>query len=107
LTKVITVVVIGRGMQTAGLTFDTIGNLYYSADFRIYKVDVNTNKVTTVAGTGLNEYYGDNVPALSANIGGVYSLAIDKTFGNIYFTEYGYSSFVRKIESKTGHHFFL
>ena len=77
---------------------DTKGN-YYIADgfnYRIRKVDTN-GIISTIAGTGLPAYSGDNGPATSATIGFVTSLAADNA-GNVYLSDY-YNSAVRKIDT--------
>jgi uncharacterized repeat protein (TIGR01451 family) len=79
----------------AGLAVDSAGNLYFS-DFsnnRVRKVSTS-GVITTVAGTGVFGYSGDNGPATSAalNPGG---LAIDAA-GNLYIGDL-MSSHIRKV----------
>lgn len=67
--------------------FDSTGNLYFTDKYnhRIRKVDI-TGKITTFAGNGLPGYDGDGGPALEAQIGYPFGVAVapDDT---IYFTD--------------------
>jgi trimeric autotransporter adhesin len=83
-----------------GLVFDTTGNIYYSdmGTFRIRKI--NTEGVlTTIAGTGVYGYSGDNGPATAAEIGDVGYLAIDNA-NNLYIPDYQHN--VRKLNLSSG-----
>lgn len=86
--------------KPAGLCIDKAGNIYFTDAYGRYirKITANTGVITTVAGTGLGTYNGDNIPATAANIiaSGV---AIDDT-GNIYFSSLSYYR-VRKISAAT------
>jgi hypothetical protein len=82
----------------AWISFDTAGN-YYIADannFRIRKVDIATDIVTTYAGTGTLGYSGDGGPATAADIY-LGNFTCDP-FGNIYMED-GASYRVRKIDA--------
>jgi len=80
-----------------GIKFDTAGNLYIvdHSNFRIRKVDANTNIITTIAGNGSSTYTADNVAATSTGLGDPQCIAIDR-FGNIYEAE-AFSYRIRKI----------
>jgi trimeric autotransporter adhesin len=83
-----------------GLVFDADGNLYYADNgtFRIRKV--NTSGIlSTIAGTGVYGYSGDNGPATSAQIGDVCYMAFDSS-GNLNFPDDHHV--VRKINMHTG-----
>ncbi len=85
--------------QLLGPTFlclDTYGNIYISdgEHNRIRKID-SFGIISTIAGTGLSAYNGDNIQATSANIYFPRGIAIDST-GNIYFTDNGHHR-IRKI----------
>ncbi len=77
---------------------DPAGNIYISdyGNFRVRKVDVSTNIIHTIAGTGANASSGDGGPATAAEIvpGG---LALDIT-GNLYVIDIG-SATIRKINT--------
>ena len=66
---------------------DANGNLYVSdgANNRIRKID-GTGNITTIAGTGVCGYTGDNGPAAQATICGPTELALD-SIGDIYFAD--------------------
>jgi uncharacterized repeat protein (TIGR01451 family) len=84
------------------ITVDAMKNMYISdaAAAKIYKIDAVTNKITTVAGTGVfGSLDDDGMPAVSARIGMPSGLAVDTT-GNIYFVDN--NLYVRKITASTG-----
>lgn len=67
---------------------DTFGNLY-SADAqnaRIRKVDKLTGIISTIAGTGIGAFSGDNGPATLAQIWNPQDICFDK-WGNLYIAE--------------------
>jgi len=66
-----------------GLVFDAAGNLYIGEATRIRRVSPN-GLISTFAGGG--DGTGEDVPALSAEVGPAVSLAFD-TAGNLYFVE--------------------
>ena len=80
------------------ITLDYKGNLYIADgyNYRIREVDLD-GTITTIAGTGLFGYTGDNGPASIASIGLVTGLAAD-TGGNLYLADYG-EAVVREIDS--------
>ena len=81
-----------------GLVFDKAGNLYFSdnADHRVRKID-NTGVITTVAGTGVSGYSGDNGPATNAKM--VYPGFINiSPSGDIYIADYD-NHRIRKIDN--------
>lgn len=78
---------------------DTIGNFYISdvGSDRIRKVDITTGIITTIVGNGTSGFYGDGMPATSAEISGVESICFDK-FGNLYIVD-GDNYRVRKVNT--------
>ncbi len=80
---------------------DTLGNVYFAdqSNRRIRKIDVN-GIITTIAGTGIDGYNGENIVATAAQISSVYGISVDET-GNIYFSDYG-NQRIRKIDKSTG-----
>ena len=88
------------GSAINGMAIDKSDNIYI-ADFsnsRIRKITASTGIVSTIAGTGVSGYSGDNGLAISAKISSVNSLALD-SLGNIIFPD-GYR--LRKIDISTG-----
>jgi len=80
---------------------DKIGNVYI-ADYsnnRIRMVDMATGTITTIAGTGVGTYSGNNILAVNASFPSPTGIALDST-GNIYFSHPG--GYVRKIDKTTG-----
>ncbi len=56
-----------------------------SSNVRIRKVK-HAGKITTFAGTGIGGYNGNNLPAVSTNIGGAVTAAVDSA-GNVFFVD--------------------
>ena len=86
------------------LAVDSQGNLYFCevGSNKIRKITVSTGIITTIAGTGVAGYDGDDGPARSAKIrlvspGGI---CVDST-GDVYFSDNG-NHRVRKITVSTG-----
>lgn len=80
------------------IAIDNAGNLYIAtrANQRIRKVDPS-GIITTIAGTGITTYNGDNIPATMANLNFPAGVAVDK-YGFVYISET--SGFrVRKIDT--------
>jgi hypothetical protein len=89
-----------------GVRFDASGDFLYYSDiynFRIRKINMKTNIVSTIAGNGVYGYNGENIAATSASIGIVFFLTID-AIGNVFFTDF-HSQIIRKIDSVTGFFF--
>ena len=84
-----------------GLSPDTAGNLYF-VDYNMYirKVDGYTGILSTVAGTGVNDYSGDGGPATLAAINNVKEIAVDG-HSNLYIADAG-NNRIRKIDVITG-----
>ena len=66
----------------------------------VYRIDLEKNTLTHVAGTGKSGYTGDNGPALKANLAGPKGIAIDPN-GNAFIADTE-SHTLRKIDGKTG-----
>lgn len=79
-----------------GIVVDSVGNLYFADcnNHRIRKVTPG-GTITTVAGTGVAGYFGDNGPATSAQLNSPGFVAIDGA-GNLYFSD-TYNNRIRKI----------
>ncbi len=82
--------------QADGIAADSQGNLYVSdaANHRIRKI-TRAGMITTVAGTGVAGFSGDNGPANAGQLNSPYGLAFDGT-GNLYVADLG-NARVRKI----------
>jgi hypothetical protein len=91
-----------------GTATDASGNLYIADEGNnvIRKVNTTTGIITTVAGNGYGAgmvpggYTGDGGPALDAELGGPFGVAVDKA-GNIYIAD-TYNSAIRKVTAATG-----
>ncbi len=85
-----------------GICVDHAGNLYVAdyGNHRIRKVDAITGIITTVAGTGVAGYSGDNGPATAAKIAYPNAISAD-SMGNIFISDYG-NNRIRKIAAGTG-----
>ena len=67
-----------------GLTVDGTGNIYFADEFnyRVRKVS-SSGKITTVAGSGIPGYNGENLPAVSTNFDDPVAVGIDN-LGTIF-----------------------
>ncbi|MFQ5672146.1 MAG: hypothetical protein ACE5G9_03550 [Nitrospinales bacterium] len=85
--------------QFSDIAFDSQDNLYIAdrVNHQIRKVDGEGN-ITTIAGTGEADFYGDGGPALKAAFYDPQALTVDKD-GNIYIASAG-SNRVRKIDTR-------
>jgi uncharacterized protein (TIGR03437 family) len=84
-------------LNPVAVAVDSQGNLYISTiDSRIRKVDAN-GIITTIAGTGVSAYSGDNGPANVADISFVPAMVADAK-GNLYLADYD-NGYVRMIDA--------
>ena len=85
-----------------GLILDGKGNLYISdsGNERIRKVNLSTNIITTVAGTGETGFLGEDTDATKAQLANPLGLAIDNA-GDLFVVDRG-NNMVRKITLSTG-----
>ena len=85
-----------------GLAIGPDGALYFCDldNSRIRKVDLNTRRVTTIAGNGQKGYRGDGGPATDASLNMPHELLFDAK-GDLYIAERD-NHVIRKIDMKTG-----
>ena len=83
--------------------FDAGGNLYFceARNHVVRRVDAVSGIVVTVAGTGEAGYAGDGGLAVNAMLYEPYSLAVDKSDGNIYIVD-RLNAAVRRVDGVTG-----
>jgi len=72
-------------LANGAIDVDRAGNIYLT-DFRRIRKISTAGVITTIAGTGVDGFTGDNGPATSARIGFVRGLAADDA-GNVYISE--------------------
>src|SRR5262249_22087665 len=72
-----------------GLVLGTKDDLYIADTWnnRVRKLDLRSGVITAVAGTGGKGYAGDGGPATAAQVGGVYSVALDRQARNLYLAD--------------------
>ena len=79
------------------LTLDAAGNIYFTdfGNYRIRKINT-TGIITTIAGSGVMGYTGDNGPATAAEIFTPWGIVLDMS-GNVYYSDVE-RNVVRKID---------
>src|SRR2546425_12349304 len=84
------------------VALDRDGNLLFSDTLNhcIRRVDVRTNVITTVAGSGKKGYSGDGGPATQATMNEPYAVVVDPQ-DNLYIID-RLNSVVRRVDGKTG-----
>jgi sugar lactone lactonase YvrE len=84
-----------------GLVTGPDGALYFCeiGNHRIRRLDLKTNRISTVVGTGQKGYSGDGGPALAASLNEPYEIRFDRS-GNMFFAEMQ-NHIVRRVDAKT------
>lgn len=87
--------------QPYGLAIGPDGALYFCeiGNHRVRRLDLKTQIVSTVAGSGKKGYDGDGGPALDASLNEPYEVRFDKA-GDMYFVEMQNHA-VRRVDRKT------
>jgi sugar lactone lactonase YvrE len=83
------------------IEFDALGNLHFNdyGNSRIRKVDKDTGIITTVAGTGQQDFNGDGILAVNANL---YPMAFTfDVYGDLFISDF-LNSRIRKVALATG-----
>jgi sugar lactone lactonase YvrE len=85
-----------------GVALDAEDNLYIAdlGNHCIRRVDAISGAITTIAGTGVEGFNGDNIAATSAQLDSPFAIEIDKS-GNLYIADTG-NSRVRRVDAVTG-----
>ena len=82
--------------------FDKAGNVLFveMKNYVVRKVDAQTGKIRTIAGTGALGFTGDGGPATKAQLNIPHSIALDGD-DNLYIADIG-NHRIRKVDAKTG-----
>jgi streptogramin lyase len=85
-----------------GMAIGPDGALYFCdlGNQRIRRLDLNTRKMTTVAGNGQRGYSGDGGPATEATLAAPHEIVFDRA-GDLYIAERD-NHVIRKVNMKTG-----
>jgi hypothetical protein len=85
-----------------GVAVDAAGDVFFSdeTDNRIREVVKATGLITTVAGTGVQGYNGDGIPATAAQLNSPAGIAVDAA-GDVFFAD-PYNQRVREVVRATG-----
>ncbi len=83
--------------QPLAVVFDKNGNLFFTdtGNARVRRVDATTHTVTTVVGSGVPGYSGDNGPAVAAMLNCPTALTFDKN--GVLFVADGCANTVRRV----------
>ncbi|EFL31779.1 NHL repeat-containing protein [Streptomyces viridochromogenes DSM 40736] len=84
-----------------GVAVDAGGNLFIADcnNHRVRRVDAATRQITTVAGTGIAGFNGDNQPAVNAQLNSPIGVAVDAG-GNLFITDFN-NQRVRRVDAAT------
>jgi sugar lactone lactonase YvrE len=87
---------------SSGIAFDPSGNMFIAdaGNNVIRRVDAITQVITTIAGTGVPGYSGDNGPAVGAQLQRPTHVVFDRS-GDLYITD-ALNERVRKVDTNTG-----
>lgn len=93
---------VAAGCSTAGLTVDANGNIFFAdtANSRIRRVDGSTGIITSVAGTSVGGFSGDDGPSTEARLNYPQDVAVDAS-GNLLVVD-TFNRRVRRVDARTG-----
>lgn len=83
------------------IVVDRDGNVYFSENERVRRIDAVTRVVTTVAGNGVTGFSGDGGPATEASLHNPGGLALDATRQLLYIADFR-NHRVRQVNLRTG-----
>ena len=85
-----------------GVTLDREGNLYFveQSSRRVRRVDAETGRIATVAGSGRTGFSGDGGPATEAAFEVPFDVAVDRR-GNLFIADTG-NHRIRRVDAGTG-----
>ncbi len=86
----------------SGVAVDGGGNLFIGdlVNHRVRRVDAVTDQITTVAGTGLAGFNGDNQPASAAQLSSPAGVAVDDR-GNVFIADFS-NERLRRVDAVSG-----
>ncbi len=89
--------------QPYDIVSDAAGNLYIAdtTNQRVRFIDAQTNKISTIAGNGMEGFAGDGGPATDAELDNPEAVAVDAAGTVLYIADYG-SSHLRRVDLTTG-----
>src|SRR3989454_4287472 len=82
--------------RTSGVATDTAGNVYFSSDNCVFRLEQN-GVLTRVAGNSRAGYSGDGGPAINAQLSDPRGVAVDGA-ENLFFVDFG-NARIRKVSS--------
>src|SRR5437016_2099157 len=82
---------------TYGVATDAAGNLYFTSDNCIFRLEQQNGVLTRVAGNARAGYSGDGGPAIYAQLNDPRGVAVDGA-GNLFFVDFG-NARIRKVSS--------
>lgn len=88
--------ILAQLMTVNGMTCDLAGNIFFTDQNCVRKIDVNGN-IATIAGDTTAGFSGDGGPAISARLNSPIGIAVDPA-GNIYICDYN-NIRIRKINT--------
>src|SRR5438034_3309266 len=82
---------------TYGVATDAAGNVYFTSDNCVFRLEQQNGVLTRVAGNSRAGYSGDGGPAINAQLSDPRGVAVDGA-GNLFFVDFG-NARIRKVSS--------